>query len=290
MKHAHFSKGIAAFTLSLALLTGLCACGGRNSSTPDNASASTDISSAVSSDTSNETTTSSETPTSSTTATSEASSVKPSSSKAAAASSVKASPSKTATASGKAASSMPTSASEAYKAVLNGQMQFYSTDNNAKLNISQLARTFAADNSTKVSVTQFAVIDLDKDGTPEVVLCESDYLGYEILKYQGGVVYGYNLPYRAFNQLKTDGTFSFSSGAADSGFGSITFTTKAYSINEITYSQSSTDSDGSMNIAYFVNKKSATEDEFNAAVTKEQNKSDVIWQNFTKSNVSAKLS
>lgn len=51
------------------------------------------------------------------------------------------------------------------------------------------------DDSIVVEIPQFAIIDLDNDGENEIVLWiqmngVSDY-GFEVLRYQNGVVYGY---------------------------------------------------------------------------------------------------
>jgi len=147
----------------------------------------------------------------------------------------------------------------AYKAVLLGQAELFDTYAKKNMNISQLAQTVTPDPDITVEVTKFALIDLDHDGTPEVVLWlaigENDSVGFEVLRYQDGVVYCYTFWYRMFYNLKADGTFWFSSGASDHGFGSITFEKDTCSIDEITYCE--TGSYG--NVTYFVNHQSATE-------------------------------
>jgi len=128
-------------------------------------------------------------------------------------------------------------------------------------------------------------VDLDNDGSPEVIpwltVNNDDYYGFEVLRYQNGVVYGYTLWYRAFMNLKADGTFSFSSVAADNGFGTVRFTENTYSIDKITYSESSYDSDNNMSVSYFVDHEGATEDEFLAAVNQQSEKADTTWYDFT---------
>lgn len=178
---------------------------------------------------------------------------------------------------------------ETCKAVLQGNTEFFSTDANKNLNISQLNQAVSDDSNVTATVTKFAIVDLDIDGTSEVILWltvnNDDYYGFEVLRYQNGMVYGYTLWYRSFMDLKANGRFSFSSGAADSGFGTLAFTENTYSIDKITYSESSYDSNNNMSISYFVNQQSATEDEFLSAVNRQGEEPDVTWYDFTDENI-----
>lgn len=186
-----------------------------------------------------------------------------------------------------------TSPLSVYKSVLQNNAGFLSTDANKELNIDQLNQSVSDDSNVSAEATKFAIVDLDNDGTPEVILWltvnGNDYYGFEVLRYQDEVVYGYTLWYRAFMELKVDGTFSYSSGAADNGFGTLAFTKNAYSIDNITYSESSFDADNNQRISYFVNNESATEDEFLSAVNKQNEKADATWYDFTDDNIAAML-
>lgn len=183
---------------------------------------------------------------------------------------------------------------ETYKAVLQGNTEFFSTDANNNLNISQLNQAVSDDSNVTAIATKFAIVDLDNDGTSEVILWltvnNDDYYGCTVLRYQNGVIYGYTLWYRSIMDLKANGTFSFSSGAADSGFGTVTFTENTYTINKITYIESSYDSNNNMRVSYFVNRESATEDEFLSAVNRQGEETDASWYDFTDENIEIKLS
>ena len=183
----------------------------------------------------------------------------------------------------------------AYKAVLQNKAEFVSTYDGKHMDIKGLINSFYDTGTFSVAILRFAVVDLDNDGTPEVILWEQrngdDYYGSEVLRYHSGVVYGYEFWYRGFNQLKADGTFCFSSSASDSGFGTAQFTENAYSIDKITYSQSydsngttTYDSNGNPTISYFVNHESATRDEFESAFKKQGEKPDATWYDFTDDN------
>lgn len=174
-----------------------------------------------------------------------------------------------------------------FQPVLQGRAPFFSTDAGQSLSIHELGRAAGIDGNISVEPIKFAVIDLDGDNVQEMVLWlevnENDFYGFEILRQQDGQIYGYTLAYRAFMDLKKDGTFSFSSGAADSGFGSISFTDKSYRIDEIARSESSYDADNELTISYFVNGQAAAEAEFLSAAEKQDRKEDVLWHEFKES-------
>ena len=65
---------------------------------------------------------------------------------------------------------------------------------------------------------EYAYVDFDADGKPEMVINISRYIGYNlVLHYNGKNVYGYEFDIRGLNQIKTDGSF-VSSGGADSNY------------------------------------------------------------------------
>lgn len=177
----------------------------------------------------------------------------------------------------------------AIKAVLQGNAGFFETGIKKTLDINQLNQAVSSDSKTTAKATKFAVVDLDNDGTKEVILWLNvnglDDYGSEVLRYQSGVVYGYNLTYREFMQLKADGTFTFSSGAMDSGFGTIKFTDQTCSVEKVTYSESSYDSSNNLTVSFFVDNKSATQDEFDTATKKQDEKPDAVWYDFTDDSI-----
>jgi hypothetical protein len=88
--------------------------------------------------------------------------------------------------------------------------------------------------------------------------------------------------------LKADGTFSFSGGAADSGFGRLDFEGDSCETVKITYCESG--GDPSTQLSYFVNNQSASEKDYQSAVSKQNEKESVTWFDFTVENIEAKLS
>lgn len=182
----------------------------------------------------------------------------------------------------------------AYKSILLGKSNFICTNlANESLNISEIGQAVTDDDSVTVSATKFTVMDIDGDGEDEAVLWLqinniSDY-GFEILHYQNGEIYGYTLQYRAFMNLKTDGTFLFSGGAADSGIGKMIFSETGYSVNTQAYSQSGYDTNNELNVQYFINDESCSEDEFNDILSGQEQKADVEWYDLSENNINAIL-
>ncbi len=188
-------------------------------------------------------------------------------------------------------SSEATLSLSAYQAVLQNKAEFFSTDANKNLNISQLNQAISSE--VTVDVTNFAVIDIGHGGTPAVILSlnvNGNGYGVEVLSYQDGIVYGYTFSGRQFGDLRTDGTFVSSGGAADVGICTITFDKTTYSIDKFTYCESNTDSENNMSESYFVNHQSATEDEYNEAFSQWQKIPNVTWYDFTAANIGTKLS
>lgn len=144
------------------------------------------------------------------------------------------------------------------------------------------------------TIDSFAVCDLDWDGSPEVILNEAlggnAYFYRLILHEQEGVVYGYSLPYRGFQGLKTDGTFHTSAGVFDNGTASITFDKENDTVNDITYCCSKTDPQtGQMEVFYFVDREEATLEQFQLAIRLEDAKPDAEWHDFTDENIKTLL-
>lgn len=174
------------------------------------------------------------------------------------------------------------------RSILDGEAPFFSTGSQKSLYISELNQMVSSDSKVTADIKSFAVIDLDDDGLPEVVLWllinGNDFSGYAILHYQNEEIYGYSIYYRGFNNLKKDGTFSFSSGAADSGIGKLTFDDQTCTIDKYAYSESMWDSSG-QHISYVLFGKKASREEVENEWKKHGAKEDVIWYDFTDENV-----
>ncbi len=182
-----------------------------------------------------------------------------------------------------AATAVPT-ALKAYGAILQNQAPFISAYDNKTVTLDAHLESLG----DGFAVSGFAVLDMDQDGTPEVVLAESRYgndMLFEVLDYQNGTVYGYDFGYRALLGLKEDGSFSFSSGAAENGFGVVQFQKNTCSVMEQAHSVLGAD----MSVSYFVGGSLTTEAAFQQAVQKQEAKADASWYLFDQESVQGLL-
>jgi len=138
----------------------------------------------------------------------------------------------------------------------------------------------------EMEITKISTIDLDGDEIREVLLqieTPGTVYGTKILRYNAGdgQIYAYDLWYRAFMDVKTDGTFAYSGGVADNGFGRISFTADGYEVEKITYRESS----GSGNVVnYYVNKQPAAEEAFYSVFEEWQKIPKLTWADYTPFN------
>lgn len=162
---------------------------------------------------------------------------------------------------------------EALEAVISGGARLYSVADGRETALEDLVdSTF----ETAMIYRDVAWVDLDGDGTEEAVLAlyaNDDPFGFELLRYTEGVVYGYALTYRELLELKTDGTFIYSSGAYDNGMGRIAFAKDEYAVIPFAYCES-TDGGG---ISYWVDGSSVTEAVYQNEVSVQQSKENVAW-------------
>jgi len=179
----------------------------------------------------------------------------------------------------------------AYAAVMRNEAEFFSTDNNKDVYLND----FLADNGvyeTVLKATRFAVLDMDGDGAPEVVLELSrndtpDF--YEILHAADGAVRGYFVVYRGLEELKADGAFYFSNGAADGGWGKMLFGATALVTDVLGYSESRQEG-GDMTISYFIGNEPVTKEAYDAFMEEQFGKPGAVWHEFSQTNIETELS
>ena len=177
-----------------------------------------------------------------------------------------------------------------YQAVLLNNAEFFSTDNKKEV----LVNDFLTNKElygTIFKASRFAVLDMDGDEATEVVLeltVQDNPEFYEILHMVDGKVYGYNIVYRGLERLKADGTFSYSNGAADNGYGNLKFQSDAYETEILAYMQSNQSNDG-MTISYFIENEAVTEEAYQSYMKKQDEKEDVVWYELSQTNVETEL-
>ena len=148
-------------------------------------------------------------------------------------------------------------------------------------------------------ITKFAILDLDDDKIPEVVLLCSpkgvpDVTNfYYILHYDDGHVYSDFFSNRQFNSLKTDGTFRWDGGIANDGFATISFTEDKtektpYTYDRFTYTyyyEQDPETGEWTGCDIIVNHQNVTRAEYSKAVEEQDHKPDVTWYDFSKENI-----
>ncbi|MCL1858765.1 MAG: hypothetical protein FWF92_05980 [Oscillospiraceae bacterium] len=140
-------------------------------------------------------------------------------------------------------------------------------------------------------VNFFTVIDMDGDNIPEVVLETSMIGDIIVLYYYDGIIYGYTCPYRGMLRLKKDGTFEFSSGAADNGKGQLEFSSGKCKKIEIWREIWNNDYDfnSHTNIytcEWYIYGQKVSEEEFDLFVNEQYEKEDVEWHEFNEDTIS----
>lgn len=182
-------------------------------------------------------------------------------------------------------------AMEAYKKVLQNKIEFYSIETKKKVYLND----FLTNNEiygTTSKINHFAVLDMDGDKIPEVVLgltIDENPNFVEVLHYKNGEVYGCFFGNDQLSDLKTDGTFRWLSGGLTyNGYGKLRFQTNSCETDKLAYHESSATDESSTTfaIAYYINNKLVTKDSYKAFVKEEDAKRDVTWYEFTQENIS----
>ena len=149
-----------------------------------------------------------------------------------------------------------------------------------------LLSQYAEQSDMPLEMPRLAVLDLDGDGQMEAVIkeytrgVEYTELGSLVLDVQQNTVYAYELSLRAMNELKADGTFTYSSGAADNGIASLK--PEGDSVPYQILAESSTDSAGG--ISYTVNGLTVSGTDYSNALDQQTQKPEAVWYEWNETN------
>ena len=127
---------------------------------------------------------------------------------------------------------------------------------------------------------QFAINDLDGDEVPEIILAEKEYIGFIVLRYREGKVYGTDMNYRAMFNLRENGMAYGTSSAADY------IMAKRYFIGNKIVSNDKLHSDCYYTPNYYIDDVPVTKEEFEQLETKIYYEvSETEWYDFTKESI-----
>ena len=173
---------------------------------------------------------------------------------------------------------------EAYRAVLQNEKKFYSI-NSSYLSPDIEDFYYLQDfgdyiDSEYFQVTKFTILDMDGNDAPVIVLETLPLGNILILRYYNNIVYAYSFPFRGIKQIKKDGTFNWSSGAADNGYDKLQFLNSTYESKRLAYSESRYDSERNLYALFYINNEEVTEDRFFAFVQEQEQKEDADWHEF----------
>ncbi len=169
---------------------------------------------------------------------------------------------------------------EAFISVLKNETTFFDVSDNEYVFLNELLD--AGDEASTFEVPHFAVIDMDEDGSTEVVLeigFFDNIVFYEVLRYSDGQIEGYIFGHRQLYDLKSDGTFSFSGGAGYYGWARLKYTEGKYE-NVIL---GLLDNDN-IESPYMIGKEQVSEKVFEEMFMEQDQKEAVVWYDFSVEN------
>ena len=175
-------------------------------------------------------------------------------------------------------------AMDAYKAILQSNMVFFSTENKKNYKLKEFDYDNGSELDDPLQAHRYAYINLRGDDRPTLVVeLSSGFDGaFEVLRYQEGAVYGFNFGYRALLDLTNDGTAYGSNGASDGRFYRLSIEKDRYKEEVLGYSKSNPDG----SVSYFVGDKKVTSEAYDEFVSG-MGKNKVVWQDFTDTDIAS---
>ncbi|MCL2097644.1 MAG: hypothetical protein FWH23_02645 [Bacteroidales bacterium] len=144
-------------------------------------------------------------------------------------------------------------------------------------------KDYFRDKNVAETEMRFAIVDLDGDGIPEVLI--EHFPGeIRVLRYQAGKVYGFTFDGRGMNGIKKDGSFEWSNSAFNSGIGRQTFyeaNTERVIVAEAASEPNEEES------SYHIFYAQVTQQQSQALWAVHNEKEDVRWTPFTTDNVNS---
>lgn len=129
----------------------------------------------------------------------------------------------------------------------------------------------------------FSLIDMNKDTIPEIVI--EGTVGMSagfvlVLREYDGKIIGHDFSHRQMSDIKIDGTYHSSGGAAYNGYYYLSFERDSYIENNIVKMDLEEDSNGEYKQIYLIDDRKVSEDKFNEAWGFEEKKKAPEWIDF----------
>lgn len=182
------------------------------------------------------------------------------------------------------------SALEAYSAVLRNEAKFFSINDSSNVNKDDYLNDCFYDSSDAYKPElHFAVIDMDGDGVPEVVVEKFHDSGSEngvVLHYEDGTVYAYSYGAGELEEVKKDGSYSWIDAENYIGYSKMQF----FGLyNKVVFLASYHSDGASKNREYLINNVSVTAAEIDAFCESQKQKVNVIWYNLNTHNIKSQV-
>lgn len=173
---------------------------------------------------------------------------------------------------------------ETFKGILLNKIPFFCTDKTPYYTIVHQWNGYLNELTSgdkPMIISQFAVIDLDGNTIPEIVLAIEDYMGFVILRYkEEGKVVGNIVSYRSMYSLKKDGSFNASSGSNDTLIG------KMVLIGDTYFHMDKISSVGGGNtVSYYIHDMPIDNEIWRELTSSFDNQSDIEWNVYSKETI-----
>ena len=169
-------------------------------------------------------------------------------------------------------------AKERFGAVLLNEEMFFNLDQGKEMTLSQFCEDATAMAEVDVALTRYALADLDADGIPELLLeityNKTNIYGTLVLRYEEDIT-GYEFTYRQLMEIKDDGTFRYSSGAADNGVAHLRITDEGWEYEILSGVKSVGEE-----IIFFKHHRQISREEYEALMESQDSKPELHWQNY----------
>ena len=174
-------------------------------------------------------------------------------------------------------------AMKAYKAALHNKAAFYSIDDKKTYTLNELKDA----NGDPLKADRFAVVDMDSDGMPEVVLdFGGPYHDVVILHYEGGKLYGFSTAYTYY--LANDGSYNGSLQAWSFTYCKITSIAKnTYTLETLARTEADPNKEGDTP-RYYINESEVTKEKHDAVVQRllaNRQENEALWHDCTDENI-----